>query len=970
MTEPRSDLKEDLVSPESEPLVQIQKPKGDHDSEIRGSKDHTGAWTSRLAIDPKMQKFVKFSKMCQLNRLFGHIGRWIAINPYAFLISALIMSSLCLGMFKMQLRDRVRDGYTPTTSPSRRETDILRNFFESKSDPIMTMVLLLARDKGSMHRPEYMAEALKINEYIHKNITVANKNNTQLSFSHFCGTGCQSNFFFELMAEEFQKIASAASKKQVYLPPAKLNFPITKIMGIDMHFERNFFGVRVAESEKELHPPINDPLFAIHNNTNIRRIEIIQLTYKGETLNGLDEEGLARWEMELYKYAREEFNSDLIELLVIGSEIVDYEMNKESQMMGRFVGLGFALMIVFAIFSNAVNSYFYQSYSCSVNIVSIVATLCSLLSVGVTLGLYGIIGMRVNSVMLIMPFLTLGIGVNDSFMLAHAYFRHKRTSPNVVSLMQSTYSEVGPSITITTLTNVVTFLIGAMMPTAEFQLFCTAAAMALGYCYIFTIVCFGPMLAIIHKQKPPLSMDQMKIQFRNKLHSFCEAFVDAYSRVMCSRLFHLFNLVVFTTYMGFAIYGTINISAKLDTEKILPRHSIIRRPHELLAHTVWYEYYPLQVFINKPFDLRSEQQMNDFNKMMDDFYSIPNNKGTKYTMSWFDEYKKYFNANRDEFSFDFHAVEGVLENEEELPATGYDLRYFKQFLESPIYKHYKPLIKYTDAKDWKDIKINQFTFTLVYDKLSNWQERIDIMIKWRKIADKYQKTLDVSVWESNSMFVDQMLSLKQVSLQSGLLTILCMLIVCIIFIQNPLGVVAAVCSIGSIVVGVIGYLYFWDLDLDPASLGAILMSVGMSVDFTAHTIYAYLRKKRHVYENGRNVVVMLNSEFDRMKNCVSSIMYPMFQGGLSTVVCVMPLLCIPDYIPLVFFKTIVLVVIFGLYHGCVVLPGFMVLFTPVTERWYDNLKKKFCNKKQNNAELEGVQLTSINTSNEDGVPSP
>ena len=106
-------------------------------------------------------------------------------------------------MFKMQLRDRVRDGYTPTTSPSRRETDILRNFFGSKSDPILTMVLLLARDKGSMHRPEYMAEALRIHEHIKTNITVTNRNNTELYLDQFCGSACKGNYFFELLAVSF-----------------------------------------------------------------------------------------------------------------------------------------------------------------------------------------------------------------------------------------------------------------------------------------------------------------------------------------------------------------------------------------------------------------------------------------------------------------------------------------------------------------------------------------------------------------------------------------------------------------------------------------------------------------------------------------------------------------------------------------------------------------------------------------------
>lgn len=77
-----------------------------------------------------------------------------------------------------------------------------------------------------------------------------------------------------------------------------------------------------------------------------------------------------------------------------------------------------------------------------------------------------------------------------------------------------------------------------------------------------------------------------------------------------------------------------------------------------------------------------------------------------------------------------------------------------------------------------------------------------------------------------------------------------------------------------------------------------------------------------------------------------------------------------DYIPLVFFKTIVLVVVFGLYHGCVVLPGFMVLFTPVTEKWYNNLKKRFANNKKQNHELEDVRLTSINKLHEDGALTP
>ncbi|VDK66509.1 unnamed protein product [Gongylonema pulchrum] len=93
----------------------------------------------------------------------------------------------------------------------------------------------------------------------------------------------------------------------------------------------------------------------------------------------------------------------------------------------------------------------------------------------------------------------------------------------------------------------------------------------------------------------------------------------------------------------------------------------------------------------------------------------------------------------------------------------------------------------------------------------------------------------------------------------------------------------------------------------------IIMSIGFSVDYSAHITYGYVISAESTPEK-------------RVKTALGALGWPVTQGAMSTILAVVVLADVPAYMIVTFFKTVFLSIALGLLHGLVFLPVMLSLF--------------------------------------------
>ncbi|KAL2085677.1 hypothetical protein ACEWY4_018997 [Coilia grayii] len=508
------------------------------------------------------------------------------------------------------------------------------------------------------------------------------------------------------------------------------------------------------------------------------------------------------------------------------------------------------------------------------------------------------------------PFLILGIGVDDMFILISCW-QQTNVHDKVEDRLADTYKEAAISITITTLTDVLAFYIGLMTPFRSVQSFCLYTSASILFCYLYSITFFGAFLVLNGRRensnKHWLTCNEVPEAGpagQSKWHDLCcvggaydprtgreevqpmnHFFKRYYGPFMTKSGTKLLVILLYAMYLCVSMYGCFQIQEGIDLRHLAADDSyVVQYYNDEKAY--FSEYGPnIMVVIRGEFAYWDERNMSDLETCVEDFKNMSFIEKDIFT-SWLKSYKYYGHHTNLNLTAE-HVFKKNL---------GLFLRFYSDF---------KQDINFTD----NSIHASRFFIQTV-----NISTALDEMNMLNKLRDTAKKCpVPLMVYHPAFIYHDQYAVIVSNTIQNVAVTAAVMLVISLLLIPNPLCSLWVTFSIASVILGVTGFMALWDVNLDAISMIILVVCIGFSVDFSAHISYAFVSSKKP-------------SGNEKAVEALYHLGYPIVQGAVSTILGVVVLSASKNYIFRTFFKIMFLVIFFGLFHGIMFIPVFLTFF--------------------------------------------
>ncbi|EYC06618.1 hypothetical protein Y032_0075g989 [Ancylostoma ceylanicum] len=817
----------------------------------------------------------------KIREFFKKTGILVYRHPAPFFwIPVCLTVFSAIGLLRFYEENRIWYLYSPSGADSHYEHAVANEFFNDRGGKFWLEVTITARDMGNLLRRNYFDEVESLSNYLQYNFTsdCYLEGKAQCTFADLCsGSSCAENQVVPL----FNLIYRNASSR--LHPNFRLTFPTMHLYNDEYYVGEHFAGVE------------------IDRNTNvISSVKVVVLYFRTDRQNEEVATSLQSWETSMFDYV-EHFQHPILNVTCNSDALIAREVRKNGMTCVPYFTISVALVYCFILITNR-REHFKLTHSVFMAFLGVAGPL---MAVGTTFCLLFLMGFPFNSITLVMPFLIIGVGSDDVFIIIHAMRKtDKRTS--LEDQIAETMEEAGPSITVTSVTNILSFGIGILTPTPAISIFCLYTCVGVAIDFVYQLTFFVAALVyeeirIANPEKPPIEdvvkkkeIVSAKPSVRSVYPADPNGIVAKYCRVLKMWQTRLALLIVLIFYWIASLYGCQKMEIRMDTTNLVMKDSPLHNVAYVYENFLWKEGQLVLVFVNNPPDLSMEDNQRRMLGLVGEFENLPYSMGKNSTSFWLRSflYQSALYHTKEGF---YTLLDAWLQDSENGGARWNDMLRLKRNVNGMV------------------VGVEKFMFATAsaMGEEASWNTRAKLQHTWREVA-KRNEQYNVTIFQTYSFYVDQLDSIGGNTLSTVIVAAITMDLACFLMIPSASSIISSSIAMLSINVGVFGLLSLWDVNLDPISMCTTLMSIGFSVDFTAHISYHYYRNP------------MSWTTDERLADALRSIGWPMIQAGCSTIFCISPLLLIDSYMVYVFAKTIYLVIGLGLLHGIVFLPALLL----------------------------------------------
>jgi Niemann-Pick C1 protein len=587
---------------------------------------------------------------------------------------------------------------------------------------------------------------------------------------------------------------------------------------------------------------------------------------------------------------------------------------------------------------------------------SIAAVVMIVLSTLAGFGISSALGLFYGPVHSLLPFVLLGIGVDDAFVIVNAFNRERgsvhrkqETDDMLVERCARGLSRAGASITVTSMTDLVAFAISSSSALPALASFCAFASICITFLWIFASTFFTACLVLDEQRQRSGKWDCLCCFGGNKNNedeygpaSTTPEDDDDNQEGIASTYFRKYHapailskpgkplvLTFFAALLGFGIYGALNLSVEDSTRNFIPADSYLQDYIDAAD-----EYFPDDgISLYLVFE-DSDAPMKSIYETRQELATLDQRLTGKSTAPPYIAEPVSEDAYRNVMSglYDYLVTEGTAAiggvalgsdswptNEEDFVLT---LENYADFT-GPGGRYAQDVSMVTDSVT-NTTRLEAIRVELEYVKLTKDQrgdtledadKQIEAMDATRDMIEEWDDLPPVFVYSSSFLTIEGFKIIRKELFTNVGLAIMAVGIIVLMTVAHPVTAILITLNVAFCIIEILGMMFAAGIVIDSVSVINIVLAVGLSVDYSAHVGHAFMLKGGTSWDR-------------RVTETLADMGAAVLCGATSTFLAVAVLLGSSSYVFSILSTQFALTVVLGVIHGLILLPVLLALLGP------------------------------------------